>query len=116
MRTVKDEIIEGYDFGKITKFSLNKSLEGETVVYATVMDSSEASAILRYVENSSKGIPLRESRFVEGKLLLKMDKNNFNTLTEANEEYVQSNKNNGVKPEDLYKFVKKIGENYIVEI
>lgn len=116
MRMVKDEVIEDYDFGKITKFSINKSLEGETIVEGQIIDAEEATAIVRAVENSSKGVPLRESRFVEGKLLLKMDKNNYNILVDSNEEYIQSNKNNGVTPEDLYKFVNKTGNFYIVEI
>jgi hypothetical protein len=72
--------------------------------------------ILEGVQDSSKGKELKEKKYIGGNFLILLDKNNYNTLLEANYEYVQSEAIKGNKVEDLYKFISKDKDKYLVEI
>lgn len=95
---------------------MNKTLESETIVEGYIIDDSQASVILRGVEDSGKGKPLTEKKEVEGTFLMLLDKNNFKILEEANYEFVQSHKARGDFVKDLYKIIEETNGKYIVEI
>lgn len=117
MREVTEEILEDYPLEKITKFVLNKTLESETIAEGVIVNTTQASVILRGVSDSSKGKELKESKHINGTLLVKLDENNYNILVGANYEYTQSEAIKGNKAEDLYKFIAKDGaNNFIVEL
>ena len=116
MKEITKTILEDYPLNKITKFLFNKSLEKEDVVEGVIIDTTLANVILEGVLDKAKGRGLTEKKYVEGNFLMLLDKNNYNTLLEANYEYVQSEAIKGNKGEDLYKFISKNKDRYLVEI
>ena len=116
MRIVEETVLEDFDLGKITKLVVNKTMESETIVEGNIIDFSSASVFLSGVTDSSKGKELKESRHIKGTLLVSLDKNNYELLENANYEFVQSYLMKGEKVDDLFRFVEKVGESYIVEI
>ena len=116
MKEITKTILEDYPLNKITKFLFNKSLEKEDVVEGVIIDTTLANVILEEVQELSKGKGLTERKLVEGVLQVILDKNNYDMLVEANYEYMQSEAIKGNKVEDLYKFISKDIEKYLVEI
>lgn len=116
MRIVEETVLEEYPLDKITKLVLNKTMESEVIVEGKIIDTVNAIVVLSGVINSSKGKELKESRYIKGALLVSLDKNNYELLENANYEFVQSYLIKGEKVEDLFKFIEKEGDNYIVMI
>ena len=116
MKEITKIILEDYPLNKITKFLFNKSLEKEDVVEGVIIDTTLANVILEGVQDLSKGKGLTEKKYIKGFLQVILDKNNFDTLVEANYEFVQSEAVKGNKVEDLYKFILKNKDRYLVEI
>ena len=116
MRVVTKNELEGFPVEKITKLLLNKTLESETLIEGIIINKDNAKVYLQGVEDSGKGKPLVEKKFIEGSFLILLDKNNFDTLVESNYEYVQSEAIKGNKVEDLYKFISENIVKYLVEI
>ena len=116
MRVVTKNELEGFPVEKITKLLLNKTLESETLIEGIIINKDNAKVYLQGVEDSGKGKPLVEKKFIEGSFLILLDKNNFDTLVESNYEYVQSEAIKGNKVEDLYKFISENIGKYLVEI
>lgn len=111
----KNEISE-FPIEKITKLILNKSLESETLVEGHIINRDNAKVYLQGVVDSGKGKPLIEKKLIEGSFLMLLDKNNYDTLREANYEFVQAEAIKGNKVEDLYKFISEDKDKYLVEI
>ena len=116
MRTLTNTILEEYDLTKITKIILNKTMESETIVEGVIIKTDDANTILRGVEDSGKGKPLREKKEIEGTFLMLLDKNNFKLLEEANYEFVQSYKMKSETVKDLFKVIEESNGKYIVEL
>ena len=116
MKVITKNEIDGFPIEKITKLILNKSLESETLVEGVIINKDNAKVYLQGVEDKGKGKPLVEKKLIEGSFLMLLDKNNYNILLEANYEYTQSEAVKGNKVEDLYKFISKDSEKYLVEI
>lgn len=116
MREITETVLEDYPLQNITKIILNKSLESETIVEGFIIDTSKANVILKGIEDSSKGKELKESKYIKGVITLSLDKTNYDTLVQANYEFVQGFKIQGLDIEDLYKFVANENGRYIVEI
>ena len=116
MKEITKTILEDYPLNKITKFLFNKSLEKEDVVEGVIIDTTLANVILEGVSDKAKGKGLTEKKYIKGFLQVILDKNNFDTLVEANYEFVQSEAVRGNKVEDLYKFILKNKDRYLVEI
>ena len=116
MKEITKTILEDYPLNKITKFLFNKSLEKEDVVEGVIIDTTLANVILEEVQELSKGKGLTERKLVEGVLQVILDKNNYDMLVEANYEFTQNYKVQGLEVKDLYKFILKDNEKYLVEI
>ena len=116
MKEITKTILEDYPLNKITKFLFNKSLEKEDVVEGVIVDTTLANVILEGVSDKAKGKGLTEKKYVEGNLQVILDKNNFNILVEANYEFTQNYKVQGLEVKDLYKFISENNEKYLVEI
>ena len=116
MRVITKNEINEFPIEKITKLILNKERESETLVEGIIIIKDNAKVYLQGVEDSGKGKPLIIKKLVEGSFLMLLDKNNFDILVEANYEYVQSEAVRGNKFGDLYKFISKDKNNYLVEI
>lgn len=116
MREVREEILKDFSLGNITKLVLNKTIDGETIIECSIVDTNNASVMLQGVSNSSKGKELKESKFIKGTLIVALDKTNYDTLLEANYEFVQGELIKGNKVEDLYKFLRNENGKYFVEI
>ena len=116
MKVVTKNEINEFPIEKITKLILNKERESETLVEGIIINKDNARVYLHGNEDKGKGKGLTEKKYVEGNFLMLLDKNNYNTLLEANYEYVQSEAIKGNKVEDLYKFISKDSEKYLVEI
>ena len=116
MRVITKNEIDGFPIEKITKIVLNKERESETLVEGHIINKDNAKVYLQGTEDKGKGKGLTEKKYVEGNFLMLLDKNNYNTLLEANYEYVQSEAIKGNKVEDLYKFISEDIGKYLVEI
>ena len=116
MKEITKTILEDYPLNKITKLILNKEREKEDIVEGVITNTTLAKVILEGTQDLSKGKELKEKKFVEGSFLMLLDKNNYNTLVEANYEYVQAEAIKGNKVEDLYKFISEDNGKYLVEI
>ena len=116
MRVVTKNEINEFPIEKITKLILNKERESETLVEGVIINKDNAKVYLQGTENSGKGKPLVEKKFVEGSFLILLDRNNFDILMEANYMYVQSEAIKGNRVEDLYKFISEDNGKYLVEI
>ncbi len=116
MRVITKNEIDGFPIEKITKIVLNKERESETLVEGHIINKDNAKVYLQGTEDKGKGKGLTEKKYVEGNFLMLLDKNNYNTLLEANYEYVQSEAIKGNKVEDLYKFISEDNGKYLVEI
>ena len=117
MKEITKTILEDYPLNKITKFLFNKSLEKEDVVEGVIIDITLANVILEEVQELSKGKGLTEKKLVEGVLQVILDKNNYDMLVEANYEFTQNYKVQGLEVKDLYKFISKEDNGkYLVEI
>ena len=115
MRVITKNEIDGFPIEKITKIVLNKERESETLVEGHIINKDNAKVYLQGTEDKGKGKGLTEKKYVEGNFLMLLDKNNYNTLLEANYEYVQSEAIKGNKVEDLYKFISEDNGKYLVE-
>jgi hypothetical protein len=116
MKEITKTILEDYPLNKITKLIFNKSLEKEDIVEGVIVDTTLAKVILEGVQDSSKGKELKEKKYIEGNFLILLDKNNYNILLEANYEFTQNYKVQGLEVKDLYKFISKDKDKYLVEI
>ena len=116
MKVVTKNEIDGFPIEKITKLILNKTMESETLVEGIIINKDNVKVYLQGTENKGKGRPLITKKLVEGVLQVILDKNNFDMLVEANYEFTQSEAIKGNKPVDLYKFISKDKNNYLVEI
>lgn len=116
MKEITKTILEDYPLNKITKFLFNKSLEKEDVVEGVIIDTTLAKVYLQGVQDLSKGKGLTEKKYVEGALQVILDKNNYDMLVEANYEFTQNYKVQGLEVEDLYKFISEDNGKYLVEI
>jgi hypothetical protein len=103
---------------KITKIILNKERESETIIEGHIINKDNAKVYLQGVEDSGKGKELKEKKYIEGNFLILLDKNNYNTLLEANYEFTQNYKIQGLEVKDLYTFISedKNKNKYLVEI
>jgi hypothetical protein len=116
MKVITKNEIDGFPIEKITKIILNKERESETIIEGHIINKDNAKVYLQGIEDSGKGKELKEKKYIEGNFLILLDKNNFDTLVEANYEYVQSEAIKGNKVEDLYKFISENNGKYLVEI
>ena len=116
MKVITKNEIDGFPIEKITKLILNKTMESETLVEGVIINKDNAKVYLQGVVDSGKGKPFVGNKLVEGSFLMLLNKNNFDTLVEANYEYVQSEAIKGNKVEDLYKFISENIGKYLVEI
>ena len=116
MKEITKTILEDYPLNKITKFLFNKSLEKEDVVEGVIIDTTLANVVLEEVSDKAKGKGLTEKKYIEGVLKVILDKNNFDTLVEANYEFTQNYKVQGLEVKDLYKFISENSGKYLVEI
>ena len=116
MKEITKTILEDYPLNKITKFLFNKSLEKEDVVEGVIIDTTLANVILEEVQELSKGKGLTEKKYIEGTLQVILDKNNYDILMEANYEFTQNYKVQGLEVKDLYKFISEDNGTYLVEI
>jgi hypothetical protein len=116
MKEITKTILEDYPLNKITKLIFNKSLEKEDIVEGVIVDTALAKVILEGVQDSSKGKELKEKKYIEGNFLILLDKNNYNILLEANYEFTQNYKVQGLEVKDLYKFISENSGKYLVEI
>lgn len=117
MKETKETVLEEYPIEKITKFVFNKTLEGESIIEGIIVDKSSASVILRGVLDSGKGKPLKENMFMEGKIIVSLDKNNYDEMVRANYEFVQSYQIKGIPVENLYRFLGQTEDDrYLVEL
>lgn len=116
MKEITKTILGDYPLNKITKLILNKTMESETIIEGHIINKDNAKVYLQGVQDLGKGKGLTEKKYVEGSFLMLLDKNNYNTLVEANYEYSQSEAIKGNKVEDLYKFISEDNGKYLVEI
>ena len=116
MKEITKTILEDYPLNKITKFLFNKSLEKEDVVEGVIIDTTLANVILEEVQELSKGKGLTKKKLVEGVLQVILDKNNYDMLVEANYEFTQNYKVQGLEVKDLYTFISEDNGKYLVEI
>ena len=116
MRVVIKNELEGFPIEKITKLLLNKSLEKEDIVEGIIINKDNAKVYLQGTVDSGKGKGLTEKKLVEGVLQVILDKNNYDMLVEANYEFTQNYKVQGLEVKDLYKFISKDKDKYLVEI
>ena len=116
MKEITKTILEDYPLNKITKFLFNKSLEKEDVVEGVIIDTTLANVILEGVSDKAKGRGLTEKKYIEGILQVILDKNNYDILLEANYEFTQNFMVQGLEVKDLYKFISKDKDKYLVEI
>ena len=115
MKVVTKNELEGFPIEKITKLILNKERESETLVEGVIINKDNARVFLQGTEYKGKGKPLVFKKLVEGSFLILLDRNNYDTLREANYEFVQSEAVKGLEVKDLYKFISK-EDKYLVEI
>ena len=116
MKVITKNEIDGFPIEKITKLILNKSLEKEDIVEGVIINKDNAKVYLQGVVDSGKGKPLIEKKLIEGSFLMLLDKNNYDTLIEANYEFTQNYKIQGLEVKDLYKFISEDNGKYLVEI
>ena len=116
MKVITKNELNEFPIEKITKLLLNKTMESETLVEGIIINKDNARVYLQGVEDSGKGKHLVEKKLIEGSFLILLDKNNFDTLVEANYEFTQSEAIKGNKVEDLYKFISEDNGKYLVEI
>ena len=116
MKEITRTILEDYPLNKITKFLFNKSLEKEDVVEGVIIDTTLANVILEGVSDKAKGRGLTEKKYIEGVLQVILDKNNYDILVEANYVFTQNYKVQRLEVKDLYKFISKDKDKYLVEI
>ena len=116
MRVITKNELNEFPIEKITKLILNKTMESETLVEGVIINKDNAKVFLQGTEDKGKGKPLVFKKLVEGSFLILLDKNNFDILVEANYEFTQTEAVKGNKVEDLYKFISKDTEKYLVEI
>ena len=117
MKVITKNEIDGFPIEKITKLILNKSLEKEDIVEGVIINKDNVKVFLQGTEDKGKGKPLVEKKLVEGSFLILLDKNNFDILVEANYEFTQNYKVQGLEVKDLYKFISKEDNGkYLVEI
>jgi hypothetical protein len=116
MKVITKNEIDRFPIEKITKIILNKERESETIIEGHIINKDNAKVYLQGTEDSGKGKPLVEKKLVEGRFLILLDKNNFDILVEANYEFTQNYKIQGLEVKDLYKFISKDIEKYLVEI
>ena len=116
MRVVTKNELDGFPIEKITKLVLNKERESETLVEGNIINKDNAKVYLQGTEDSGKGKGLTEKKLIEGSFLMLLDKNNYNTLIEANYEFTQNYKIQGLEVKDLYKFISEDNGKYLVEI
>ena len=116
MRVITKNEIDGFPIEKITKLILNKTMESETLVEGVIINKDNAKVYLQGVENSGKGKPFVEKLLIEGSFLILLNKNNYDILVEANYEFTQNYKVQGLEVKDLYKFISKDKDKYLVEI
>ena len=116
MKEITKTILEDYPLNKITKIIFNKTLEKEDVVEGVIIDTTLANVILEGVQDLSKGKGLTEKKYIEGVLQVILDKNNYDILAEANYEFTQNYKIQGLEVKDLYTFISKYQDKYLVEI
>ena len=116
MRVITKNEINEFPIEKITKLILNKTMESETIIEGHIINKDNAKVYLQGVSDKAKGKGLTEKKYVEGVLKVILDKNNFDTLVEANYEFTQNYKVQGLEVKDLYKFISKDNGKYLVEI
>lgn len=116
MKVITKNEINEFPIEKITKLILNRTMESETLVEGIIINKDNAKVYLHGNENKSKGRPLVEKKLIEGSFLMLLDKNNFDTLVEANYEFTQTEAIKGNKVEGLYKFISEDKDKYLVEI
>ena len=116
MKVVTKNEIDGFPIEKITKLILNKTMESETLVEGIIINKDNVKVYLQGTENKGKGRPLITKKLVEGVLQVILDKNNYDMLVEANYEFTQNYKVQGLEVKDLYKFISKYQDKYLVEI
>lgn len=116
MKEITKTILEDYPLNKITKLVFNKTLEKEDIVEGVIIDTTLAKVMLEGVQELSKGKGLSEKKYIEGVLQVILDKNNFDILVEANYEFTQNYKIQGLEVKDLYKFISEDNGKYLVEI
>ena len=116
MRVITKNELNEFPIEKITKLILNRERESETLVEGVIINKDNVKVFLQGVKDSGKGKPLVLKKLVEGNFLMLLNKNNFDILVEANYEYVQSEAIKGNKVGDLYKFISKDTEKYLVRI
>lgn len=112
---IKNEINE-FPIEKITKLVLNRTMESETIIEGHIINKDNAKVYLQGTEDKGKGKPLVEKKLVEGSFLMLLDKNNYDMLVEANYEFTQNYKVQGLEVKDLYKFISNDNGKYLVEI
>ena len=116
MRVVTKNEINEFPIEKITKLILNRERESETLVEGIIINKDNAKVYLQGVEDSGKGKPLVETLLIEGNFLILLDKNNYDMLVGANYEFTQNYKVQGLEVKDLYNFISKNKDKYLVEI
>lgn len=117
MKEITKSEINGFPIEKITKIVLNRSLEKEDIIEGVIINKDNAKVYLQGVQDLGKGKGLTEKKYVEGSFLMLLDKNNFDMLVEANYEFTQNYKIQGLEVKDLYKFISKEDNGkYLVEI
>ena len=116
MKVITKNELNEFPIEKITKLILNKSLEKEDIVEGVIINKDNAKVYLQGTEDKGKGKGLTEKKYVEGNLQVILDKNNFDILVEANYEFTQNYKIQGLEVKDLYKFISEDNGKYLVEI
>ena len=117
MKEITKSEIDGFPIEKITKLILNKERESETIVEGVIIDKNNVKVFLQGTEDKGKGRPLITKKLIEGNFLILLDRNNYNTLREANYEFTQNYKIRGLEVKDLYTFISEEDKDkYLVEI
>ena len=116
MKEITKTILEHYPLNKITNIIFKKKKKKEDIVEGVIIDNTLANVILEGVQDLGKGKGLTEKKYVEGNLQVILDKNNYDMLVEANYEFTQNYKVQGLEVKDLYKFISKYQDKYLVEI
>ena len=116
MRVVTKNELNEFPIEKITKIILNRTMESETIIEGHIINKDNAKVFLQGTQDLGKGKPLIEKKLIEGSFLMLLDKNNYNTLIEANYEFTQNYKIQGLEVKDLYKFISEDNGKYLVEI
>ena len=116
MRVVTKNELNEFPIEKITKLVLNKERESETIIEGHIINKDNAKVYLQGVSDLGKGKGLKQKKLIEGSFLMLLDKNNYDTLLEANYEFTQNYKIQGLEVKDLYKFISEDNGKYLVEI